>query len=159
MCFFYISYKSYETVQAFTLCPWRVDLLWQGPIALTQKVIDMPLGENTQAIQDRSLWVLESEALGPLEQMHIGNTMYKRYDGGICLSPYKTVLASIQESLRDTLYGHILSVYLGLGIHMCSLVDEDFGHIHSVFLSSQMEWGQATLQKRPRTQACLRSTS
>ena len=47
---------------------------------------------------------------------------------------------------RHALDGHDLFAYLCLGIHMCPLVYKDFGHIHSVFLSSQMEWGQATLQ-------------
>lgn len=40
-------------------------------------------------------------------------------------------------------------MYLGLCIHVGPLVDEDFSHIHSVFLSSQMEWGEATLQEIP----------
>lgn len=61
--------------------------------------------------------------------------------------PYKTALASIQGPLKDTLYGRIVFVYLCLGVHVSPLVDEDFSHIHSVFLSSQMEWGQATLQE------------
>lgn len=33
---------------------------------------------------------------------------------------------------------------------MGPLVDEDFSHIHSVFLSSQMEWGEAILQEISR---------
>lgn len=40
-------------------------------------------------------------------------------------------------------------MYLGLCIHVGPLVDEDFSHIHSVFLSSQMEWGEAALQEIP----------
>lgn len=40
-------------------------------------------------------------------------------------------------------------MYLGLCIHVGPLVDKDFSHIHSVFLSSQMERGEAALQEIP----------
>lgn len=40
--------------------------------------------------------------------------------------------------------------YLCLGIYVGPLVDKDFSHIYSVFLSSQMEWGEAVLQEIPR---------
>jgi hypothetical protein len=41
-------------------------------------------------------------------------------------------------------------MYLCLSIHMGPLVDKDLGHIHSVFLSSQVEWGETALQEIPR---------
>lgn len=40
--------------------------------------------------------------------------------------------------------------YLRLRIHVGPLVDKDLGHIHSVFLSSQVEWGETALQEIPR---------
>lgn len=87
-----------------------------------------------------------NQALASPTQICAWNIVYNRYDGRFVF-PDKIALPSIQESPSDTLYRHTLSVYLCLGIHVCPLVYEDFSHIHSVFLSSQMERGQATLQR------------
>lgn len=41
-------------------------------------------------------------------------------------------------------------IYLCLCIHVGPLVDKDLSHVHSVFLSRQVEWGEAALQEIPR---------
>lgn len=133
MLFLY-QLQKLRNVPAFTLCPWRVDLLQQGPTVLTQKGIDMPLEQNTWAIQDKTTWVPESETFGSFPQMHMGNIMYERYDGGNCFPPVELYLlpySSHQETHSFCLpwsgCPHVPLGWRGLRPHSLCLLEQPDG--------------------------------